>query len=96
MFDLPVTESSDLRAYTQFRKALVKNGFIMMQESVYCKLALNFQSAVLIKQYIYKVKPPKGTVQLLIITEKQYSEIEYVVGNRFSDQTDTMERLLLF
>ena len=39
MFDLPVKSSADIREYNHFRKYLIKTGFIMMQESVYCKLA---------------------------------------------------------
>ena len=48
MFDLPVTTASDRREYTRFRKYLIKNGFLMMQESVYCKLAQNSTAADLI------------------------------------------------
>ena len=32
MFDLPVATASDRREYTHFRKYLIKNGFLMMQE----------------------------------------------------------------
>lgn len=37
-FDLPMDSLEEKREYRKFRKALIKNGFIMMQESVYCKL----------------------------------------------------------
>ena len=40
-FDLPVETKAERREYARFRRALVKDGFLMMQESVYCKLALN-------------------------------------------------------
>ena len=33
-FDLPVAGLENRRNYTKFRKFLIKNGFIMMQESV--------------------------------------------------------------
>lgn len=36
-FDLPVITTENRRNYARFRKFLIKNGFIMMQESVYCK-----------------------------------------------------------
>ena len=51
-FDLPVQTSAQRREYTQFRKQLVKDGFIMMQESVYCKLALNMSVAGAIMENI--------------------------------------------
>ena len=40
-FDLPTLTSENRREYTKFRKFLIKNGFLMMQESVYTKMALN-------------------------------------------------------
>ena len=40
-FDLPTETLEDKREYRNFRKFLIKKGFLMMQESVYCKLALN-------------------------------------------------------
>ena len=40
-FDLPVLTAKERREYRRFRNELLKNGFIMLQESVYCKLALN-------------------------------------------------------
>ena len=54
MFDLPVATASDRREYTHFRKYLIKNGFLMMQESIYCKLAQNSTAADLIIQNIRK------------------------------------------
>ena len=41
MFDLPVVSAHDRKEYTKFRKYLLKSGFLMSQESVYCKLAMN-------------------------------------------------------
>ena len=34
MFDLPVMSAHDRREYSKFRKYLIKNGFLMLQESV--------------------------------------------------------------
>ena len=86
MFDLPVVTVSDRRAYTQFRKYLIKNGFLMLQESVYCKLAQNSTAADLIINNIRKNKPPSGLVQTLKITEKQFSRMEYIVGESKSER----------
>ncbi len=94
MFDLPVITASDRRAYTQFRKYLIKSGFLMMQESVYCKLAQNATAADLIINSIKKNKPPSGLVQTLKITEKQFSRIEYIVGKSKSEVLDTDERIV--
>lgn len=96
MFDLPVTTSEERAAYGRFRRDLIKDGFLMMQESVYCKLAVNAVSADLIKQRVNRIKPAKGVIQLMIITEKQYSQIDYLLGGPQEKQLDTTEGLWFF
>ena len=95
MFDLPVTTASDRREYTRFRKYLIKNGFLMMQESVYCKLAQNSTAADLIVQNEKKNKPISGLVQTLRITEKQFSRMEYIVGEKTNEVLDSDERIVI-
>ena len=51
----------------------------MMQESVYSKLTLNNSVTSSIREKIVKNKPPKGIVQMLVITEKQFGSMEYIV-----------------
>lgn len=94
-FDLPTETSNDRRIYTKFRKLLINDGFIMLQKSVYAKLALNNSIIKSIKDKIYKNKPSKGIVQLLVITEKQFSEIEYVIGKNSTDVLDNTERFIV-
>lgn len=95
MFDLPVVTASDRREYTHFRKFLLKNGFLMMQESVYCKLAQNSTAADAIVENIRKNKPCSGLVQAMKITEKQFSKIDYIVGENSSEVVDSDERLII-
>jgi len=94
-FDLPTETAEDRRAYRLFRKALIKNGFLMMQESVYCKLMTTPSVERSVRTMIQKNKPDKGIVQTLIVTEKQFSKIEYVVGEYKNDVIDTEERLVI-
>ena len=94
-FDLPVDTALNRREYAKFRKFLINEGFIMIQESVYAKLALNNSIVNSIKEKVYKNKPPKGIVQLLVITEKQFSEIEYIVGKSKNNIFDNTERLII-
>lgn len=79
-------------ARRQFRKGLIKEGFIMLQESVYSKLVLNANVASQVRDRISKICPSDGIVQLMIITEKQYSDIEYLVGNASGDVISCVER----
>ena len=95
MFDLPIVTASDKREYSRFRKYLIKNGFLMMQESIYCKLAQNSTVADAIVENVRKNKPISGLVQAMKITEKQFSKIEYIVGENSSEVLDSDERLVI-
>ncbi len=94
-FDLPTESRKERRDYTRFRKHLIKNGFVMMQESVYTKLALNQNAASEICESVRKNKPRSGLVQILTVTEKQFSKIEIVVGEVKSDVVTTDERVVM-
>ena len=93
-FDLPTETALDRRNYRRFRKLLIENGFLMMQESVYCKLLMNSTSQLAMVEIIRKGKPPKGIVQMLTITEKQFSKMEYITGELTSDIISSDERLI--
>lgn len=95
MFDLPVVSSSERRDYTRFRKYLIKSGFLMLQESIYCKLVMNAVSANQLIENIKKNKPSNGNVICLKITEKQFSKMEYIVGEKISDVLDSTERVVI-
>lgn len=68
---------------------------MMVQESVYSKLALNQTVANGISESVKKNKPPAGIVQMLVVTEKQYSKMEIVVGSLDSNVVSNDERLLI-
>jgi CRISPR-associated protein Cas2 len=94
-FDLPVETRTQRREYRKFRNFLLKTGFMMMQESVYSKIALNASSAEAIRRAVVRDCPPEGIVQLLIVTEKQYNGIEFVIGQSKSELLATDERLVI-
>lgn len=95
MFDLPTTSSEDMREYRKFRRYLIKNGFIMLQESVYSKLALNTTVSDAVVKNIRKNKPQEGLVQVLTLTEKQFSKMELIVGDFKSEVLDSDERMVI-
>ena len=93
-FDLPMLTEKDKREYQKFHKYLVRNGFIMMQKSVYSKLVINNVTSASVKQRIKNNLPPEGIVELLEITENQFSGIEYLVGEEQQITIDSMDRLV--
>lgn len=94
-FDLPVLTDANRRDYRQFRKFLIKSGFMMVQESVYCKIAQNSSVGDAIVDNIKKNKPREGLVQVLRVTEKQYNKMDYIVGQKARDVLTSDERLVI-
>lgn len=93
-FDLPTETSKNRLDYTRFHKFLIKNGFIMMQKSVYSKLVINNVTSAAVKTKISKNLPPAGIIELLEVTENQFSRIEYLIGEKQSIIEESMERLI--
>lgn len=80
-FDLPVDTKSNRRAATQFRNFLLKDGYYMVQFSVYARVCHGYDSVETHKNRLSAHLPDNGSVRLLVITEKQYESIEILVGN---------------
>lgn len=95
LFDLPMNTSLQVREYNQFRKYLIKNGFMMMQKSVYCKLALNLTAVNAIVDNLRRNHPDNGLVQVLTLTEKQFSRIEFIVGDSYSEVLDSDQKMVV-
>lgn len=95
MFDLPVATYLNRKEYSKFRKYLVSQGFIMMQESIYSKLVQNQTAAEVVLENIKKNKPSNGLIQVMKITEKQYARIECIVGESTSEIINTNDRIVI-
>lgn len=94
-FDLPNIYSRDKRNYLLFRKFLLTEGFIMLQESVYSKICLNSQQMQYLIDRVRKNAPKKGLIQLLNVTEKQYAQIEYIIGDSDTKIINNEDRLIV-
>ena len=95
-FDLPTETAEDRRNYTRFRKFLIKDGFMMLQYSVYSKLAINKTVAKQIRNRLEQNKPKIGNVAVMEITEKQFAEIEWILGSKQNSLLDTTDRLTIY
>lgn len=74
-FDLPTDTKKDRRNAQQFRKNLLKDGFNMMQYSVYMRHCASSESADTHEKRIKFLLPPSGKVSVLRITDKQFGNI---------------------
>ena len=96
-FDLPVTTKADRKAYTQFRKFLVNDGYDMLQFSVYGRIVANRDAEE--KHYARVVAnlPPEGSVRVLTVTEKQYASMKILIGlPLFQEKKGNADQMLLF
>lgn len=94
-YDLPTFTAEERKAGNSFRKRLLKEGFLMLQESVYCKLVLNDSALQLLKEKVKKFKPNGGSIISLAITEKQYERMEFLIDGKSSKTLDTTDKLVI-
>lgn len=95
-FDLPVTLKKDRKAAARFRKDLMKDGFTMLQFSVYTRHCASRESAEVHIKRIKDLIPEKGQVSILAITDKQYGNIINHWGAKASKLAKGPKQLELF
>lgn len=82
MFDLPVETKKARRNYTLFRKSLLKDGFIQMQFSIYCRHCASQENANVHLARVERNLPPDGEVRILTITDKQFERMQIFFGKK--------------
>jgi len=96
MFDLPVDTRQARRAYTQFRKALLKNGFAKMQYSVYIRHCASEENADVHAARVQAALPDDGEVRVLTVTDKQFERMRVFWGKRRRPPEQAPAQLELF
>lgn len=95
LFDLPVLTKPQRKAATKYRKNLLDEGFQMVQLSVYFKHCRDREQANAIAHRVSTRVPPGGKVDIMMITDKQYSSILSIQqGRRF--ERENPPQLALF
>ena len=79
-FDLPVVKKRERKIYAQFRRFLLNDGYDMIQYSVYSRLCNGIDMTNKHLKRLSTSLPEKGSIRCLTITEKQYSEMKFLVG----------------
>lgn len=95
-FDLPTDTKKDRRNYSIFRKKLLKDGFNMMQYSVYTRHCASKESLNVHIKRVESFLPPKGQVSILEITDKQYGRIQNFWGKEKDPVSKGPQQLELF
>ncbi len=97
MFDLPTDTKRGRQYASKFRSHLLRNGFNMMQYSIYIRVCKGQDETDKYINRIKKALPPKGNVRILQITDKQYNRMEILVGEKKIEEKKLhIEQLVLF
>lgn len=95
-FDLPVQSAPERRTATRFRNFLLKDGYMMIQFSVYARICNGQDRLDKHLRRLQGVIPEKGSVRAMQVTDKQYERMKILVGNRRKNEETKAEQLVLF
>jgi CRISPR-associated protein Cas2 len=96
LFDLPVLTKAERKAATQFRKLLIKRGFMMLQFSVYARFCASEESSLVHRKYVRAALPDKGEVRLIAVTDRQFGKMEVFCGKKRREPEPEPEQLMFF
>ena len=95
-FDLPVTEASERKAATQFRNFLLRDGYIMLQFSVYARPCYTQEAISKHLQRVQAHTPTSGSIRALMVTDKQYARMRVLLGKMHIEEQQGGQQLLFF
>lgn len=96
MFDLPVDSPKARHEYSRFRVSLLKQGFSMLQYSVYARYCNSEEKSKIICKRIKELLPPDGEVRLLAVTERQFGKMNVFYGKKRIETEEPPQQLMLF
>ncbi|MCB5955768.1 CRISPR-associated endonuclease Cas2 [Enterococcus sp. CWB-B31] len=82
MFDLPSDTKEEKKRYRIFKKELLANGFVMLQYSVYYRIVPNRSAGKKFESILKRVTPPHGEIRLMYVSEKQFEDMQLLVGTK--------------
>ncbi|CAM2833342.1 CRISPR-associated endonuclease Cas2 [Helicobacter valdiviensis] len=97
MFDMPTVTKQEQKYANKFRKNLIKLGYFMLQFSVYMRITKGIESAKNSIEAVKRELPPFGNIRALIVTEKQFDNMQLLLGNTsFNEDINQDKNLALF
>lgn len=94
-FDLPTLTKTDRKNAIRFRNFLIKDGYTMLQLSVYSRICKGQDDVDKHLKRLKSLIPKEGSVRLLTVTEKQYCSMEILVGTLKKEEEIGDKQLLL-
>ena len=96
LFDLPVGSSDERRDAANFRKELLKDGYFMVQFSVYARPC---GSADRVETQVRRLKskiPPHGEVRGLIVSDAQWGRMIVIRSQQKKESEKMPEQMMFF
>ena len=79
-FDLPVKTRDQRRAANRLRNFFLGDGYHMVQYSAYARGCSGMEAVGVHKKRLAVAGPRRGAVRVLVITEKQYTHLDILLG----------------
>ncbi|MGN0187763.1 MAG: CRISPR-associated endonuclease Cas2 [Paludibacteraceae bacterium] len=95
-FDLPTETKKERKAYADFRKRLVADGFTMFQFSIYMRHCPSVENADVHIKRVKNNLPVVGQVGILCITDKQFGQMELFYGKKTQSLNPPVQQLEMF
>lgn len=85
-FDLPTGSKKDRYLATRFRNFLLKDGFSMLQYSIYTRICPNRDVAEKHMNRVKRNAPKNGSIRLLYLTEYQFTHMLVIAGEKTAQE----------
>ena len=96
LFDLPTETKKERKAAADFRKKIMGDGFTMFQFSIYLRHCPSRENADVHIKRVKSFLPELGQVGILCITDKQFGEMELIIGKKEEKMPEIGQQLELF
>lgn len=97
MFDLPTKTKQERKIYSEFRRFLLSDGYVMMQYSVYYRICRGLDGVFKHEKRLSYSLPENGAVRMMVITEKQYEDMKILVGKKAKyEENSSIQQLSIF
>lgn len=95
-FDLPTETKVDRKNASRFRKLLVKDGFAMVQFSIYSRHCNSRENADVHIKRVKSFLPTKGEVIVFTLTDKQFGMMELFFSQEEVEKPQVAQQLEMF
>ena len=96
LFDLPSVTDEEKSWYRYFRKKIMKDGFTMMQFSVYIRHCASKENADVHEKRVVDALPPEENMRVWRITDKQYGRMKNYHGKKDKETEQAPAQLEFF